>query len=102
MASSFGLSDSDAAGWLTSIAWVATLATGSIFAGTIIQGLIILNYPNYVAQPWHGTLISIGIVVVAVCINTLLPRLLPKLEIFVLVFHLIGESVSSSDSLQTT
>lgn len=32
-------------GWLTSLAWIATVATGSIFVGTIIQGLIILNYP---------------------------------------------------------
>jgi hypothetical protein len=32
-------------GWLTSLAWIATVATESIFAGTIIQGLLILDYP---------------------------------------------------------
>lgn len=77
-------------GWLTTIAWVAVLATGSIFVGTIIQGLIILNHPNYVAHAWHGTLICWAVIAVAVFINTVLSGLLPMIENLVLVVHVLG------------
>ncbi|KAK0099303.1 hypothetical protein ONS96_008533 [Cadophora gregata f. sp. sojae] len=36
--------------WLTSLALIATVATKTIFAGTIIQGLIVMNYPDYEAK----------------------------------------------------
>ena len=77
-------------GWLTTIAWVAVLATGSVFVGTIIQGLIILNYPKYVAHPWHGTLLCWAVIAVAVFINTVLSGLLPMIENLVLVVHVLG------------
>ena len=66
------------------------LATGSIFVGTIIQGLIILNNPNYVAHAWHGTLICWAVTGVAVFINTVLSGLLPMIEGLVLVVHVLG------------
>ena len=77
-------------GWLTSLAWIATVATESIFAGTIIQGLIILDYPDYVAKQWQGTLLSWLVILVAVFINCVIPGLLPKFETFILVFHCAG------------
>jgi choline transport protein len=54
-------------GWLTSLAWIATVATESIFAGTIIQGLIILDNPDYVSKQWQGTLLAWAIVALAIC-----------------------------------
>ena len=77
-------------GWLTCLAWIATVATESIFAGTIIQGLIILDNPDYVAKQWQGTLLAWAIVALAIFINCVVPSLLPKFEIFILVFHLAG------------
>lgn len=47
-------------GWLTSLAWIATVATESLFAGTIVQGLLIISYPGYVAKQWHGTLLTVS------------------------------------------
>ena len=45
-------------GWLTSLAWVATVATETLFAGTIIQGLLTLDYPSYHEQAYQGTLLT--------------------------------------------
>lgn len=77
-------------GWLTSLAWIATVATETIFAGTIIQGLLILNYPEYDSKMWQGTLFAWLVVAVAIFINVVIPGLLPKFEIFILVFHIAG------------
>jgi choline transport protein len=77
-------------GWLTSLAWIATVATESIFAGTIIQGLIILDYPDYVSKQWQGTLLAWLVIAVAIFINVIIPGLLPKFETFILVFHIAG------------
>ncbi|KAL8999879.1 MAG: hypothetical protein Q9188_005798, partial [Gyalolechia gomerana] len=76
--------------WLTSLAWIATLATGSIFVATIIQGLIILNYPNYDAQQYQGTLLCWAVIAVAVFVNTIISSLLPVIEGLILVFHILG------------
>jgi choline transport protein len=77
-------------GWLTSLAWIATVATESIFAGLIIQGLIILDYPDYEPKQWQGTLLAWLVIALAVFINVVIPGLLPKFEIFILVFHCAG------------
>jgi choline transport protein len=77
-------------GWLTSLAWIATVATESIFAGTIIQGLIILDNSNYVSKQWQGTLLAWAVIALAIFINCIVPSLLPKFEIFILVFHIAG------------
>jgi choline transport protein len=77
-------------GWLTSLAWIATVATETIFAGTILQGLIILDYPDYTAERWHGTLLAWLVIAVAIFINVVIPGMLPKFEIFIIVFHIAG------------
>lgn len=77
-------------GWLTSLAWIATVATETIFAGTILQGLVILDYPDYVAERWHGTLLAWMVIAVAIFINVVIPGMLPKFEIFIIVFHIAG------------
>jgi choline transport protein len=77
-------------GWLTSLAWIATVATETIFAGTIFQGLIILNYPDYDPKQWQGTLFAWLVVAVAIFINVVVPDMLPKFEIFIIVVHVTG------------
>ncbi|KAK5167046.1 uncharacterized protein LTR77_007775 [Saxophila tyrrhenica] len=77
-------------GWLTSLAWIATVATETLFAGTIIQGIIILDHPDYVGTPWQGTLLTWAVILGCILINVVLPSLLPKFEVFILVFHLAG------------
>ncbi|ETI27490.1 hypothetical protein G647_09681 [Cladophialophora carrionii CBS 160.54] len=78
-------------GWLTSLAWIATVATETIFAGTMIQGAIILDNENsYEAKRWHGTLLAWLVIAVAIFINVVIPGALPKVEIFIIVFHIAG------------
>jgi len=45
--------------------------------GTIIQGLIALNVTDYVWKNWHGTLLTIVVVVFSIIFNTLLATRLP-------------------------
>lgn len=77
-------------GWLTSLAWIATVATESLFAGTIIQGLIVISMPNYAAKLWQGTLLTWAVIVANVLINVFTPNLLPKFEIAIMILHLAG------------
>lgn len=62
----------------------------SFLAGTIIEGLITLNNPNYVPQQWHGTLLVIAVVTFAIVFNTSLAKKLPLIEGIVLLVHIIG------------
>lgn len=72
------------------IGWQALLASGAYLCATIIQGLIVLNYPEYNAQRWHGTLLLWSVICVAVLVNTVIVSLLPKLECVILIIHVLG------------
>nr|POE54483.1 choline transport protein [Quercus suber] len=77
-------------GWLTSLAWIATVATETLFAGTIIQGIAILDHPEYEGKMWQGTLMTWGVIAVCIFVNTVIPAWLPRFEVFILVFHIAG------------
>ncbi|KAH9903775.1 amino acid/polyamine transporter I [Xylariomycetidae sp. FL2044] len=77
-------------GWMCVLGWQTSCASTAYIAGTQIQGLVVLNYPNYVYEPWHGTLITIAVAAFAVLFNTFLARKLPLIEGLVLVIHIFG------------
>ncbi|CAK7206513.1 hypothetical protein SEUCBS139899_009309 [Sporothrix eucalyptigena] len=79
-------------GWLTSMAWISTIATDCIFGGTILQGLMILQDPSYAerATRWQGTLFSWAMIFSAILINTLIPGTQPKFEIGTIILHVAG------------
>ncbi|KAJ5180521.1 hypothetical protein N7492_003731 [Penicillium capsulatum] len=77
-------------GWLTSLAWIATIATETIFLGTMIEGLITLNNPDFAQQRWQNTLLAWASVAGTFFINVVVPNILPRFEIFMLVLHLAG------------
>lgn len=77
-------------GWLTSLAWIATIATETIFLGTMIEGLISLNNPDFAQQRWQNTLLAWASVAGTFFINVVVPNILPRFEIFMLVLHLAG------------
>ena len=56
----------------------------------MIQGLIVLNNPDYVFENWHGTLLVIAIVAFCIIFNTFLAKRLPMIEGMILIFHLLG------------
>ena len=43
-------------GWITVIAWQVGTASSVYLCGSMIQGLVILNYPDYVPERWQATL----------------------------------------------
>ena len=77
-------------GWLTVTGWQASVASGGYLSGTLIQGMIVLNYPNYNFQQWHGTLLLWAVILIAVFINTVVSSLLPMLEAIILIIHVLG------------
>lgn len=75
-------------GWLCVLGWQSGAAAGSFVAGTQIQGLLVLNYPNYNYESYHGTLLMIGIGLFAVFFNTVMARKLPLIEGLILIIHI--------------
>ena len=77
-------------GWMTMLGWQAAVASLAYLGGTIVQGLIVLNYPSYHFQLWHGTLLFYAVMAVAVFINTFLAKHLPKIEGVIFIIHILG------------
>ncbi|KAL4988635.1 amino acid/polyamine transporter I [Aspergillus falconensis] len=77
-------------GWLTAIGWQCAIVTIAMLAGTIIQGLIVLNDPSYSFERWHGTLLVIAITTFSIFFNTFLARNLPMVEALILIIHVVG------------
>ena len=72
------------------MAWQTGIASVALLAGTQIQGLLILTSPSYVYERWHGTLLCIGVVLIAVIFNTALVARLPLIKTVMLLLHLVG------------
>ena len=64
-------------GWLTAVGWQVYLASVCFLVGTMIQGLIALNDPEYSYLRWHGTLLAIAIIVFTISFNTIFASRLP-------------------------
>lgn len=56
----------------------------------MIQGLIALNVSTYVWKNWHGTLLSIAVIIFSIAFNTVLASRLPMIEGAALVLHIVG------------
>ncbi|KAF7853661.1 hypothetical protein EAF04_010652 [Stromatinia cepivora] len=77
-------------GWVTVIGWQAATAGSTFLAATMVQGIAILNYPDYVPKPWQAVLLIYAILAFAVFINTYLASQLPTVESLVLIIHILG------------
>lgn len=70
--------------------WQCAIVSIAYLAGTIIQGLIVLNHPEYDFQRWHGTMLVIAISSFSILFNTFLAKNLPFVEGLILIIHVIG------------
>lgn len=70
--------------------WQCAIVSIAYLAGTIIQGLIVLNQPDYNFQRWHGTMLVIAISTFSILFNTFLAKNLPFVEGLILIIHVIG------------
>lgn len=74
-------------GWFCVLGWQAGGAATAYYAATQIQGLVVLNYPDYVFEQWHATLIMMAISAFSVIFNVFLARNLPMIEGIMLIIH---------------
>ena len=77
-------------GWLTALGWQASVASGAFLTGTTIQGIIIITSPTYDPKNWHGTLLAWAVAICAFGINTLVSSILAKIEVLILIVHIVG------------
>ena len=77
-------------GWLVIAAWQALLAGSSYLNANMIIALVKMNIPTYSPQLWHGTLILWAFTIFAVMLNAFANPMLPKIEVALLVLHLLG------------
>lgn len=70
--------------------WQCAIVSIAYLAGTIIQGLIVLNQPEYDFQQWHGTMLVIAISTFSILFNTFLAKNLPFVEGLILIIHIVG------------
>jgi amino acid transporter len=70
--------------------WQCAIVSIAYLAGTIIQGLIVLNQPDYDFQRWHGTMLVIAISAFSILFNTFLAKNLPFVEGLILIIHVVG------------
>lgn len=74
-------------GWLGLLGWQIGVTVGAFLSGTIIQGLVVLNYPTYDYQRWHGTLIAMLLTFITASFNVFCAQWLPMVENVILVLH---------------
>lgn len=77
-------------GWVSVLGWQVGLASLAFLVGTMIQGLLVLNKPDYVFENWHGTLLVIAITAFCIIFNTFLAKKLPMVEGLILIVHVLG------------
>ena len=77
-------------GWLCFTGWQTSIVAIAYLAGTLIQGLIALNNPDYVFERWQGTLLIMAISVIGTFFNTFLAKKLPLVEWVFLFVHIVG------------
>lgn len=75
---------------MTTIGWMSAFTSASFLAGTEIQGVVTLAHEHYDPKPWQGTLIMWAAILLALGINIVGGKLLPRFETLVLVVHILG------------
>ncbi|KAI5460902.1 amino acid permease-domain-containing protein [Mariannaea sp. PMI_226] len=77
------------AGYISTLGWIAVAGSAPFLAGTQIQGLLVLNYPDtYVFERWHGTMLFWAILIVSACVCIFCSNFLPLIEKLTLVLHI--------------
>ena len=75
---------------MSTLSWQAGSASGSFLTGTIIQGLITVNDPNYNPTNWQGTLLVFAMVLIIYIANIWGAKSLPMIQNLLLVVHIFG------------
>ncbi|KAJ5546784.1 hypothetical protein N7494_004369 [Penicillium frequentans] len=76
-------------GWITVFGWQAALASICYLIATQIQGMVLLNNPEYHPQQWQGTLMMWAIVAFVGLINIYGIKILPALQMLGGIMHIV-------------
>ncbi|KAI6894785.1 amino acid transporter-like protein [Hortaea werneckii] len=79
-----------AVGWLISLGWQTFLCGVSFQVASLVLGLAVLGNADYNMQPWHTTLLTIGIAGSCSLFNVSFADRLPLVETVMLVLHVLG------------
>ncbi|EED24605.1 amino acid permease, putative [Talaromyces stipitatus ATCC 10500] len=76
-------------GWATIFAWQSSTTSIFLLVSKQVQGLIILNYPDYDATQWQSTLLMWAFTAFSFAVNVWGIQLLPLLQLFGGIFHVV-------------
>lgn len=79
-----------ASGWMSTLGWLASVASSTYVVTTQIEAMIQVTQPDYAFARWQATLIMIAFTIITIFFNTWGAPVLPSLEIACLVGHLLG------------
>ncbi|KAF2867084.1 amino acid/polyamine transporter I [Massariosphaeria phaeospora] len=81
-------------GWITVFAWICSCTSNPALVSNVISGLVIFNYPDYVPQRWHITLIMWAITLFPFFANFWFRKVLNPLEAVGAICHVVFFIVS--------
>lgn len=76
-------------GWMSTLSWQAGNASGSFLTGTIIQALLVVNYPDYEPERYQGTLLVFAMVIVLCVVNIWASDIWARIQNGLLILHII-------------
>lgn len=74
-------------GWITVFGWQAAVTSICYLMTAQIQGLLVLNYPDYTPQRWQGTLMMWAVMLICFAINVYAINILPVIQLFGGIMH---------------
>lgn len=75
---------------MSTLSWQAGQASGPFLVGTIIQGLLTVNDPNYNPTNWQGTLFVWAIVLLVFILNVWGADAMPMINNILFLVHIFG------------
>ncbi|KAK5692184.1 hypothetical protein LTR17_025506 [Elasticomyces elasticus] len=79
-----------ASGWMSTLGWIASVASSVYVCGTQIQAMVNVLQPEQVMTSWQLTLIMFAIIAITIVFNTVGAKYLPMLETLSLIGHIAG------------
>lgn len=77
------------AGWMSTLGWLASVASSVFVCSALIESLIEINDEEYVFTNWQYTLLSISFLVITIFFNTWGAKALPMIETVSLIGHIL-------------
>ena len=72
------------------IGWQGIVASGGYLCASLIEAVVIMNHSTFTIKAWQSILIYWASIFFAILVNTVISHLLPKIESFILILHVLG------------